>query len=117
MSLLTGSRVYGTPHEDSDLDLVILVTPEEMALFEKHYGAPDTTYTDPKTGDKKKKAPLLDAAFRFPLFPGIDLNLIVTTDPGAYAIWAKGTAELKAKAPVTRDVAVALFTKLREARI
>lgn len=35
MSFLTGSRVYGTPREDSDIDLVVLVHQEELDLLHK----------------------------------------------------------------------------------
>lgn len=37
------------------------------------------------------------------------LNLICVTSDEFFGIWEKGTAELKAKSPVTRDAAIAHF--------
>ena len=39
-SFVTGSRVYGTPTADSDLDLVIRASPELKEQLESNYGRP-----------------------------------------------------------------------------
>lgn len=117
MAILTGSRVYGTPHADSDLDLVVLLDKEQIDKLRELYKDEDSHYVEITTPQmqlpgSEKKADLLDLAIRFG-----PLNLICTSNETAYGIWAEGTAKLKAKAPVTRDVAVALFQELREARL
>jgi predicted nucleotidyltransferase len=95
---LTGSRVYGTPTEDSDVDLVVLTEPEtRTALFDvaeefdgvDRYGVTTSSL----------------------VFGG--LNLLVETDRRRFLIWKLGTNYLKTQAPVTRDEAVEFFRKLR----
>lgn len=39
-AFITGSRAYGTPREDSDLDLVILTTPAAKEILRKISGVP-----------------------------------------------------------------------------
>lgn len=115
MAILTGSQVYGTPHAGSDLDLVILLDKEQIDKLRELYKDEDSHYVAITTNSwlgSEKKADLLDLAIRFG-----PLNLICTSDPVAYQIWAEGTAKLKDIKPVTRDVAVALFQELREARL
>ncbi len=92
MALLTGSRAYGTPHKDSDTDIVILVTKEDLKSLRKFY----------KGGY---------AHGRMCVKSG-DLNLIVETDPDRYALWEAGTALLKTKAPVSREDAIDKFVQL-----
>ncbi len=94
---LTGSRAYGIPVPRSDTDIVILVDekPAAKAASDPH---------DPGYGG-------LSLHFGA-------LNLILETSPAKFAAWKQGTAELCAKAPVTREVAVehfkALFAKLED---
>lgn len=88
-AFLIGSRVYGTPRPDSDLDLVILAEPEvRRALYD--------------FADTEPKGPL-----RFG-----NLNIIVATTVEEYRTW--GQALLTALddsrfEPITRDEAVMLF--------
>ncbi len=83
-AILTGSRVYGKPTEDSDIDLVVLMSPEKGADLAALMGE------------------------------GLNLNVIVETDPKQFEIWGVGTALLTAQAPVSRDTAVAVFAEMRE---
>ena len=98
----TGSRIYGTPRDGSDLDLVIRVSdPATLALI--------AALADPVSAEQKPSAANFGtASFRFG-----QLNLIVAHTDAQYATWAEGTAELLARAPVTRDEAVAVFKRLR----
>lgn len=117
MAILTGSHVYGTPHASSDLDLVVLLDEEQIGKLRELYKDEDSPYVEITTGQMQlpgggKKADLLDLAIRFG-----PLNLICTSNPVAYQIWAEGTATLKDIKPVPRNVAVAWFQELREARL
>lgn len=97
--IVTGSRVYGTPNKDSDWDIVISCDIEDSEKFghvrdramEEKYGIEDSV------------------SLRFE-----DVNLILCFNEAIFETWKKGTAELKAKAPVDRETAVALFSQLRK---
>jgi hypothetical protein len=84
---LTGSRAYGTPRPDSDHDLVVLVTQEQVEALAQR-------------ADSVKSVSL-----RFG-----EYNLLCCTTHQHLA-WQRGTAALIARAPVTRDEAVAEFQK------
>lgn len=81
-AFLTGSRAYGTPRFDSDVDLCLLVSKEDEAKLRKMYGQQDGTIRCE------------------------DLNLIPLTDPKKFGAWAKATEYLKGIAPVDRETAV-----------
>lgn len=92
MPILTGSRVYGIPRDDSDIDLVLLVDPDTSdVLWEEAQGG-------------KVSVP---KSVRF----GI-LNLILETSPAKFAAWKEGTEYLSSIGAVTRDVAVEHFKSL-----
>ncbi len=91
IAFLTGSRAYGTPRLDSDTDLCVLVSSEDLDVLKRVAGVKDT----PEYQNT-------DAALRFG-----NLNLLVFTDASQYAAWRKGTVELKEKKPVIREEAVA----------
>lgn len=91
-SFVTGSRAYGTPRKDSDIDLVIFADNETAQLLAEQAanreqalgsGAPD------------------DVSLRFGR-----LNLIVLTDEDKFDLWQKATQALIARRPVTREEAV-----------
>lgn len=100
--ILTGSHAYGKPSSKSDIDLVMLLTPTELALFKKV--ADENSEYETLVIDQ-------EAALKFG-----NLNIIAVTDPVAFAVWQKGTAELRQKWPHhkrTRDEAVRLLDRLR----
>ena len=86
-SFATGSRVYGTPREDSDFDLAVLL----------HEGA-----------DELWKIANLDQGKGSSIRFGV-LNLIAFTDRESFDKWRGVTEELAKRAPVTRDEAIAAF--------
>lgn len=95
-AFITGSHAYGTPHEESDIDLVVLAdgpTIEKLAevlAFEMGSAVDD-----------------VDASIKLG-----KLNLIVCSTEEQWQAWHTGTEQLKARAPVTRDEAKALFEQL-----
>lgn len=104
LSFLTGSRAYGTPRPDSDIDLVVYVTSEDLSklieLSDKvsEFGAPGGVHYED------------GCCLRFG-----PLNLICVTSEQHFNTWKKGTEELVAKKPVTREVAVETLKRLRHA--
>lgn len=100
-AFLTGSQVYGIPREDSDVDLVVLMEPEQAAELADAMGVEVER-------EQVGRYPSLQ-------FTVGKLNLIVEADPALFDVWAKGTRLLLDRAPVTREEAVAEFAKLREA--
>ena len=99
-ALLTGSRVYGTPTEESDVDMVVLMEPSEAIDLALAIGM-EVSRAGPNH------------------YPGLQfkvgrLNLIVETDPGWFGVWVVGTAELVKQKPVKREAAVEFFKHLRE---
>ena len=89
LSFITGSRVYGTPRPDSDVDLVVLVDEDTATLLR--------TLSDDK------------GAVRFGR-----LNLVVCTSPEEYSVWRLGTTQmLRAKAKFSRQQAKLVLDKLR----
>lgn len=97
-AFVTGSRVYGIPKENSDIDLVVLISDED---WEHLAMASDDENSVNEYGTKNK-------SIRFG-----NLNLLVTTEQKDFDVWMKGTEELKARRPVERDEAVKLFSGLR----
>lgn len=100
----TGSRVYGTPREDSDLDIVILTDSEGLealcAEFEPHPEATD--YSDAIT------------SLTGPSEMGYEINYIVTTDPVMFQMYKLARKLCLAVAPVTREIAVGIHEVLRD---
>lgn len=92
----SGSRVYGKPGADSDLDLLMLVTPEELGLLRTMQDHPD------RASQLSSNRPYYSLRFG-------NLNVIATTDPKMYAAWTEATQELSAVGPVDRDYACRTF--------
>lgn len=101
-SFLTGSHAYGTPAPESDVDLVVFVETEAKAKIVALLREETPTARE------------VEAGYGVAISIG-SLNLILVDDPYAYDIWQEGTTQLIARAPVTREEAVRLFAKLREA--
>lgn len=94
LAFVTGSRAYGTPRPDSDVDLVILTSADDMKLL----CAVSTCFDDSYDGSS--------ASLRFG-----DLNLLVFCDEELFNAWRNTHAELCAMKPVTRDLAIAAFKR------
>ncbi len=97
-AFLTGSRVYGRPREDSDVDMVVRV---DISTARVLYSLSDTF-------DAAKFADETD-----PDYGGIGvvrfgkLNLILCTDDDQYTAWRMGTrAMMKEGGKFTREMAV-----------
>ena len=101
-AFVTGSRVYGQPRVDSDIDLVVFLSPadlERLTVFGQQM-------TSPEDPDYVMAGGI---PFRFG-----DLNLLCVTDEKKYEVWKKGTRHLKRQKPVTRGFAVRYFRDLRK---
>lgn len=103
-ALLTGSQVYGFPTEASDVDVVVLMTPEDAYVL-------STLFGDGRDPTKQN-----DPHYPVFQFKVGKLNLIVETEYGRFEVWRRGTELLQVEAPVTRDRAVEVFQKLRAAQ-
>lgn len=97
-AFLTGSRAYGTPHETSDVDIVLHTT-TKSPLYRALMGLEDSEYDGVTLAIKSG-----------------DLNLIVVNRVKDYACWAVGTCALSSASPVTRDDAIKVFRALRSMR-
>lgn len=98
-SILTGSHAYGTPREDSDVDLVVLMDPgpgfDFALLFEAEIKRGKNSYPGAQFTQGK-------------------LNIILCTDIQDFEIWEQGTRDLQKKRPVTREEAMEHFARLRD---
>lgn len=99
-AILTGSRVYGTPHKRSDVDLVVLMEPGSAMALAFLMGVQETGRYGPT------QYPIIQ-------FKAGGLNVLIETDPERFDVWIRGTEQLKKEAPVTRERALELFDKLR----
>ncbi len=72
-AFVTGSHAYGSPRPDSDVDLVVFVSPTDAEVIR---------------AESDTKA--------IPIRYG-NLNLIITTDQQEYFAWQKFTDDMKAK--------------------
>ena len=95
-AILGGSRRYGEPREDSDTDLVILVSEEEGKVLCQQAD-------EPKTKQPWQKS----CSLRFG-----KLNIILCTDETYFKRWEEGITNLLKNAPVTREQAIAEFLSL-----
>ena len=88
---LTGSRVYGEPREDSDYDIVLLVTHEQLFFLADAAGV-DLTAPPPRVEDGctfYETGPD-NAQLKFG-----KLNVIALTNPFEFYGWVKGTEQCK----------------------
>lgn len=95
-AFLTGSRVYGAPTEDSDIDLVVLVDELTQDKLRGWSESPDWSYV-----------------VRFGR-----LNLICVTSEDELAAWRAGTASLRQRVsqtgrPIDREVAKEMMDMIR----
>lgn len=112
----TGSRVYGAPTRGSDIDLVVMVNPDQIEVLKELADADDPLHKPKEWSDPGPMDDVggLTASLKFG-----KLNLILVTGHIGYGVWLQGTKELAKLAadrgtPVTRDEAVLHFRALRE---
>lgn len=87
---LTGSRLYGTPRSDSDIDVVMLFDLEDVKQLSGH-GDDEKFYGDSRHVRLG------------------DVNIIAMSDRKTFDAWREAAVELYNNRPVTRDQAVALI--------
>lgn len=110
-SFITGSRKYGSPRADSDLDLVVFMEGVDVALLGSVADMTPQGFTEDGVE--------YDSRFGWPFRFG-KLNVIVCTKPEQWQVWQDGTASLhylakhKGKA-VDREFAVSVFQALADA--
>lgn len=88
-AFVTGSRAYGEPREDSDIDLCILVDRFPQA-FEEHYQQDGSGGGD-------------GLSFRV---GEINFLMFFPCEQHVFAAWKEATDELEQRRPVTRDEAI-----------
>lgn len=90
MSFITGSRAYGTPRGDSDIDIAILADKETVSLLLRHKD-------DNKSGFHFGRLNLI-------VFDGEDCE-----DTLNFRKWRETTTSLSHRQPVSRDDAIKAF--------
>ncbi len=90
-SFLTGSRAYGTPRDDSDVDFACLCGDmhalSELARFADQCGG---------SPNGRDGVTLMFGK----------LNLLIFADPRAFEAWKIATSSLQSRAPQSRDEAI-----------
>lgn len=84
-SFITGSRAYGKPNQDSDIDIVVFCDVGTKCYVESELGYPV------KAGN---------------------VNLIMVDDENVYKMWWEGTEHLKSIGPVDRETAIDYFDSI-----
>jgi hypothetical protein len=112
-SFVTGSRKYGEPRPDSDIDLVVMVGSADLQRIREAFAAayPDQAaaiWQNASDGGPKR------GSFRFG-----NLNLICVTDSKSFNVWRNGTSGLFARmqrtgVAVMREYAVQRFREWRK---
>lgn len=110
-SFITGSRAYGKPKEDSDVDLVVLVGSEQLEILKS---LADNVINKLDEEDEVSDGGPNAASLRFG-----KLNLIAVTTDNGFAVWRAGTSFLeierqKTDKPILRKRAIEVFTALRQ---
>ena len=100
---ITGSCAYGTSTAESDLDLVVLVSREVLAILKA------AAELDPKHVESTNYGDMVTGV---PLRFG-KCNLICCVESNWYDVWVEGTKALQEVRPVSRDDAIAKFKSLR----
>lgn len=107
-AFVTGSRKYGVPHENSDLDLVVMVSKEDFPLL--------SSVADHKpNGIDDNGHPHYDDDAGHPFRFG-RLNLLVCDEPDQWSNWKDGTDALARRAlsgeRIDREKAKSTFRNL-----
>ena len=85
---LTGSRAYGTPREDSDIDICILDDTPDKEFANLLWRMKDEGHASCRFGK---------------------INFITTSDLETFSKWAEVTRQLIEKRPVSRSEAIQAF--------
>lgn len=93
-AFVTGSQVYGTPTENSDIDLVLFIDDEDAAILQRM--ADDCHVNEAEDYGHPGEI----AHLRFG-----KLNLVCIYDESEFFAWMRATRELIARKPVTREEA------------
>jgi hypothetical protein len=101
-SFLTGSRVYGTPRADSDIDLVVLMSGDALCKLIEIAESQDSLGAS--GGEQYEDG----RSLRFG-----KLNLLCVTQERHFNAWRIGTEELEHMKPVTRDFAIEHLAAIR----
>lgn len=101
-AFITGSRAYGIPEMDSDLDLVVFMTPETYETL--------TRFTDNVVGHGESAT--MDEAGMGSLKFG-ELNIIPVTNEAIYKAWKQGTEFLIREMPVDRKRAITVLKEFK----
>lgn len=100
-ALVVGSRVYGAPRSDSDVDLVLLLSQKEIAIIIK--SEQGTLVAAPSLEDS-------NAAYPGYVYNFDKLQLLMTDDPVFFNTWSSGMDEImRLGRKVTRLEAKAIF--------
>lgn len=93
-SFITGSRAYGKPRDDSDIDLVVCVSSKDL----KKLWA--LALNDPSNEEKQ---------LRFGKINLVAFNLDCPEERGRYVRWSATNQSLIARKPVSKEEAIEAF--------
>lgn len=102
-AFLTGSRVYGEPSSESDVDLAVLLPYDEICKLRNLSGV--------ATGDESE-CPGATTSIRFG-----NLNIIATHIDAEFAAWKLATEDLAKIKPVPKQDCCKHFDKIRHGRV
>lgn len=102
---MTGSKIYGIPSKNSDIDLVVFVSDEELEMLRQEA---DEDVSRNQEADEHYQE-LGSVSLRFG-----KLNLLCCTKEKVYEVWKRGTFRLKRQSPVSRAFACRLMDTLRQ---
>lgn len=116
MCFLTGSRVYGQPNGDSDVDMVLRVSREDANLLQS---LSDGVVNEAQVSDYGPPGSRQESDFKTLRFG--KLNLICCFKDKTFQAWKDGTSECIVASPIgglDRDSAVAIFSRIfRERKV
>lgn len=102
-AFITGSRAYGVPRFDSDLDVVLLI---EDADTRGHFIQHADSILGQSAGDQNDLATLSVKCGT--------VNFIICKSKEQFDLWKRGTDDLLKNRPVLRQQAIEYFNALRE---
>lgn len=103
-SFLTGSRVYGIPHEDSDIDLVVFFENRTTYWQLSEFAEPIHPNNHPSASDEEA----------YPSLRFDSLNIIPVFESELYEAWKSGTEFLRDEKPVSKKRAYEVLEEFRQ---